>query len=111
MLLRVKPALRRQIVKAARKSGRSLSAEINWQLVRSIEDEDWAYLIRRMNMPTKAGPYSKDDGKDRIRQGDKGDKPFGSPRQLNINMIHDHSEIGMGKETGGASRKLPKDFR
>ena len=57
-------------------------------------------------MPTKTGP---DKGKDPIRQGDKGDLPVGvGVRQLDINIIDDHSSIGMGKETGGASRRLPR---
>ncbi len=70
------------------------------------------------------GTYSKvSDGKDRVRQGGGADKPHGSPRQLNIETIEDHSKIGMGfetarrtgaevhDETGGAARKLPKDMR
>jgi len=33
-------------------------------------------------MPTKAGPYSKNNVT--LTRGDSGDKPFGSPRQLDI---------------------------
>ena len=53
-------------------------------------------------MPTKTGPYV-DKGKDKIRQNDTADKPYGSPRQLNIDVIDDHSSL-----SGGAARKLPK---
>ena len=54
-------------------------------------------------MPTKTGPYV-DKGRDPIRQNkDSGDKPYGSPRELKIDVIDDHSTLG-----GGAARKLPK---
>jgi hypothetical protein len=39
-------------------------------------------------------------GKDPIRQNDTADKPYGSPRQLNIDTIDRNSD---------AARKLPKD--
>ena len=56
------------------------------------------------------GPYAGNKGnKDPIVQGDKGDLPVGvGVRQLDIDLIDDHSSIGMGKETGGASRRLPR---
>ena len=40
--------------------------------------------------------------KDPVRQGDKGDRPFGTPRQLNIDTIDRHSD---------AARKLPRDAK
>jgi len=52
-----------------------------------------------------AGVYSQvGNTKDPVRQDrNSGDKPYGSPRQLDVEVIHDHSSLG-----GGAARKLPK---
>jgi hypothetical protein len=61
------------------------------------------------------GPYAGNKGnKDPIRQGTYKDRVSGDDPgtyELNIEKIHDHSSIGTGSETGGASRKLPKDMR
>jgi len=49
-----------------------------------------------------AGPYSKvNDGKDRIVQGDKGDRS-NDKYELNIGTIDRHSD---------AARKLPRDAK
>jgi hypothetical protein len=55
-------------------------------------------------MPTKEGAYSKVTGHgDKVRQGGGADKPYGSPRQLDVDVIDDHSSL-----SGGAARKLPR---
>jgi hypothetical protein len=61
------------------------------------------------------GVYSQvSDGKDKIVQGTYKDRVSGDDPdtyELDIEKIHDHSAIGLGSATGGASRKLPKDMR
>ncbi len=62
-------------------------------------------------MPTKEGAYSSTRSKDPIRQGNGGDKPFGSPRQLDIekNYSQGRHEAWSWPPSKGSPNQLPKD--
>ena len=65
---------------------------------------------RKQGWELGEGPYAGNKGnKDPIRAGDPGDLPVGvGVRQLDIDMIHEHSKIDPGTGAGGASRRLPR---